>query len=243
LDGPKTKSLSALQLVVMAACQSENLNIPSIMKYKNLALIASAFVAAATASAQNISSSFVNLDFDSGGTHIASGFDAPGADIIGWNNQAGILDAGVEGVGAWWGPYDFQAAFINGGGSAYNLSDYTIQAGDEFSIQFYAQCWQWLGVGQWTATLFYDNPANVIGSYVTPDLAPHTQWTLYSTPTPIAATAGSVGGKLGILMASTGGAIAQFDEVAISVVPEPTTISLMALAGFGLLLNRRRGVK
>jgi hypothetical protein len=212
------------------------------MKFKNLALIAS--VLAAAANAQPITS-FTNLDFDSGGVSGPFlGFDAPAApEIIGWNNHLGIVDAGVEGPGAWWGPYQDKAAFINGGGSAYNLSDYTIQAGDEFSIQFYAQCWQWLGVGQWTATLYYDNPANVIGSYVTPNLADHTLWTLYSAPTPIVATAGSVGGKLGILMASTGAAIAQVDEIVISVVPEPTTISLVAVAGLGLLVNRRRFVK
>lgn len=214
------------------------------MKFKNLAVIASTLAVAATACAQPITS-FVNLDFDAGGVSGPFlGFDAPAApEIIGWNNHLGIVDAGVEGLGAWWGPYQDKAAFINGGGSAYNLSDYTIQAGDAFSISFYAQCWQWQGVGQWTATLFYDNPANVIGSYVTPNLADHTQWTLYSTPTPIAATAGSVGGKLGVLMASTGAAISQVDEIVISVVPEPTAISLVAVAGLGLLASRRRFVK
>jgi hypothetical protein len=228
----------------MAAFQSKTLNIPSIMKYKNLAIIASVLVAAATASAQNISSQFVNLDFDEGGVSGPFlGFDAPAApEIIGWNNHLGIVDAGVEGPGAWWNPYQDKAAFINNGGSAYNLGNYTIQAGDVFSIEFYAQCWNWAGVGEWTATLFFDSPANAIGSYLASPLANHGNWTLYSSG-PIAATPESVGGKLGILMASTGQSFAQMDEVVISVVPEPTTISLAALAGFGLLLNRRRVVK
>lgn len=212
------------------------------MKYKNLAAIAAALAVAATASAQNISSHFVNLDFDAGGTHIASGFDNPGADIIGWNNYAGIADAGVEGPGAWWGPYDFQAAFINGGGSAFNLSDYTIQAGDSFSVSFLAQSWQWTGAnGQWTATLFYDNPANVIGSYTTPGQLPENwqPWASYTSDVPIVATPASVGGKLGILMANTGTRHALVDEIVVSI-PEPTALSLMAVAGLGLLLQRRR---
>lgn len=211
------------------------------MKYKNLAALAAALALAVTADAQPITS-FPNLDFDSGGTHINSGFDNPGADIIGWTNYAGIADAGVEGPGAWWGPYDFQAAFINGGGSAFNLSDYTIQAGDAFSVSFLARSWQWTGAnGQWTATLFYDNPANVIGSYTTPGQLPeHWQpWVTYTSDTPIAATPASVGGKLGILMSNTGTRIALVDEIVVSV-PEPTTLSLATVAGLGLLLQRRR---
>ncbi len=211
------------------------------MKLNKLSTVAAALAFAVTTNAQVITS-FTNLDFDSGGTHIASGFDASGADIIGWNNNAGIFDAGVEGPSAWWGPYDFQAAFINAGGSAYNLSDYTIQAGDSFSISFMARSWQWTGAnGQWTATLFYDNPANVIGSYTTPGQLPEQwqPWSLYTSDTAISATPASVGGKLGILMSNTGTRIAQVDEIVVSV-PEPATLSLMVVAGLGMALKRRR---
>lgn len=211
------------------------------MKLKTLSAVAATLFIAVATNAQVINS-FTNLDFDTGGTHIASGFDNPGADIIGWNNHLGISDAGVEGAGAWWGPYDFQAAFINGGGSAFNLSDYTIQTGDLFTISFMARSWQWTGAnGQWTATLFYDNPANVIGSYTTPGQLPEQwqPWAAYTTDTAIAATPASVGGKLGILMSNTGTRIAQIDEIVVSV-PEPTTLSLVTVAGLGLLLQRRR---
>jgi hypothetical protein len=154
-----------------------------------------------------------------------------------------MTDSGVEGPGAWWNPYEDYAAWMKGGEAAYNMSDYTIQAGDAFSISFYAQWWQWTGSeGRWTATLFYDDPANAIGSYTTPDLTEHGTWTAYSNPTPIVATVGSVGGKLGLLMASTGSGIAQVDEITVAI-PEPATISLMAVAGLGMLLRRRRLVK
>jgi opacity protein-like surface antigen len=212
------------------------------MKFKTLAAIASALSLMAGAHAQDLSSHFVNLDFDAGivtSPGPFKGFDAPDApEIIGWQNLAPIGDGGVEGPGAWWGPYDVNAAFINGGGAAFNLSDYTIQAGDTFSLSLMAKWWNWTGAnGQWTATLFYDNPANVIGAFTTPNLT--DGWTAYSTAVSIDATPASVGGKLGILMTNSGAGIAQFDELTVAV-PEPTTLSLMAVAGLGLLLQRRR---
>ena len=106
-----------------------------------------------------------------------------------------------------------------------------------------AQWWNWTGAnGQWTASLFYDTPANVIGTYTTSDLT--GGWTAYSTATPIAATAGSVGHQLGILMTSSGTGISQVDFLAnaitVAPVPEPATISLMTLAGLGVLMLRRK---
>ncbi len=212
------------------------------MKLNKLSAIAAALSITVATNAQLITS-FTNLDFDSGGVSTGgnfNGFDNPNCEIIGWNNNAGLNDAGVEGPGAWWNPYQINSAFMNNGGSAYNLSDYTIQAGDNFSIDFQAKCW-W-GDGLWTVSLFYDNPANVIGSYTTPGTTvTHWDWSQYSTTAPIVATGASVGGKLGILIASTGPAIACIDEIAVTtVVPEPTTLSLMAVAGLGLLLQRRR---
>ncbi|MEN6306309.1 MAG: PEP-CTERM sorting domain-containing protein, partial [Anaerohalosphaeraceae bacterium] len=94
------------------------------------------------------------------------------------------------------------------------------------------------GAGEWTATLFYDDPANVIGSYVQgmaswfPDLV----W--YSDTTGIASTPETVGGTLGILMTSSGTGISQFDELTVNVIPEPATMALLALGG--LLLRRKK---
>lgn len=222
------------------------------MKFKELAVIASTLSLAVIASAQNISGHFVNLDFDSGGVTTPGpfkGFDAPDApEILGWanfrNGAAGPLnDAGVEGAGVgWWlGGYTHgNAAFMSSQDAAYNLSTYTIQAGDVFSIEYLGARWGWTGAGQWTATFFYDNPANVIGSYVQ-DIS--NDWLAdnvsYSSTTGIAATPASVGGHLGILLSSTGAGIAQIDQITISV-PEPATLSLVAVAGLGMVMLRRK---
>ena len=181
----------------------------------------------ATVSQAVVIDSFVNLDFDSGGVSGPfKGFDAPDApEIIGWTNYrngaAGPLnDAGVEGPGAWWSPYEDRAAFMSPGDAAYNMSSYIIKAGDVYTISFYACEWDWDGTlaGQWTATLFYDNPANVIGTYVQGVTG---WWAAYSDAIGIAATPASVGGTLGILMTNTGAGIVQIDEITVAVVPEP----------------------
>jgi hypothetical protein len=203
------------------------------MKFKILAVITAAMSLGITSNAQLITT-FTNLDFDAGVQNFPNGFDNPAADIPGWQNHTAITDSGVEGPGAWWGTYQGHAAFMKAGEGAFNLSDYTIQAGDVFSIEFYGKCW-W-DPGAWTVSLFYDNPANVIGSYTTPTLA-NWNWNLYSTS--IAATPASAGGKLGVIFLSSGASFAQVDEITI-VVPEPTSMSLMAVAGLGLLLKRRR---
>jgi hypothetical protein len=223
------------------------------MKHNVLIALTSALAVITTANAQNISSSFVNLDFDSGGVTTPGpfkGFDAPDSpEIIGWSNfrngaSGPLNDAGVEAAGVgWWigGTYTHQnAGFMSSQDAAYNLSTYIIQAGDVFSIEYIGARWGWTGAGQWTATLFYDNPANVIGSYVqdiNSDWLTDDVW--YGTTTGIAATPASVGGTLGILLTSSGTAISQIDEINISVVPEPTTLSLLAMAGLGLFLKRR----
>lgn len=211
------------------------------MKSQHLAALAAALSLAASAQAQLITS-FVNADFDSGIVTTPGpfkGFDAPTApEISGWQNYGNVLDGGVEASGAWWiqGYANQNCAFVNAGGGAFNLSSYVIQAGDVFDLSVVADAW---GNGQIKASLFYNDPANVIGSYTfTPNAWHFDAW----ATTGIAASAGSVGGTLGIIIENSGGAdIVGFDEVTVNVtpVPEPTAITILA-AGIGMLALRRR---
>jgi hypothetical protein len=174
----------------------------------------------------------VNLDFDSGGVTTPGpfkGFDAPDApEIEGWTNYrngaAGPLnDAGVEAAGVgWWvgdGPHQ-NAGFMSSGDAAYTMSTYTIQSGDVFNISYIGGEWSWTGdKGEWTATSFYDDPANVIGSYIQGMSSWFPDGVWYSSTTGIAATPESVGGTLGILFTNTGTRIVQFDEATLLSFP------------------------
>lgn len=183
--------------------------------------------------------SFANLDFDDSTQGIAGGFDHANYDVPGWTDNVAITDAGVGGApGDWWSSHDGYAAFMATGDSAYTMSTHVIQDGDRFDIGFFATWWNWTGAaGQWTVTLFHDNPSNVIGTFTSPSLG--DTWTSHATASPIVATAGSVGGTLGILFESTGGGIALVDEVTVSVVSTPDTTppavpqNLAATAGVG----------
>lgn len=207
---------------------------------KKICLLAALLVAASGAQAGIIDSSFVNLDFDastSASGPAFKGFDGLNGsayDVPGWQDLT-ITDAGTEYEGAWWGPYQQYSAFMQVGDGAYNLGTYTIQTGDEFAISFVGKSWD--GASEWTATLFYDDPVNVIGTYVT---AVDGTWTTYTDGTGITATPESVGGSLGISFVNTGAGFANLDEVSVNVIPEPATLGLIGFAGAGMLFVRRR---
>ncbi len=149
-----------------------------------------------------------NADFDAGVGNWDSGFtsfDFPAQDVPGWMDYAaGTGGVGVEAGNAWWGTHNGSfSSWMSPGGGGYLQSLYTIQPGDVFDVGFVAKTWagwdpNW-ETGEWTATLFYDNPANVIGSYTTTTTR---DWEEYSSTIP--STPDSVGGLLGILIENTG---------------------------------------
>jgi hypothetical protein len=201
-----------------------------VVLMKRLCLVTAMMFAASIAQAGPITS-FNNLDFDAGppmGPPF-NGFDQATTDVPGWTNANGgtLADSGIEGPAAWW----IDDAYPNS------------NAGDVYDISYLAQRWQWTGDSAWTATLFYDNPANVIGSYTQAGLPDLGQWAPFTSPG-IAATPASVGGTLGILVASSGPAdsFANIDEVVVNLVPEPATFGLAGVCGAALLAFRRRAV-
>ncbi len=199
---------------------------------------------ASYAAGLNIDNQFTNLDFDaSTQEQFPDGFDSATYDIPGWQDYGTITDSGIENVG-WWNPYDQYAAFLKGGEGAYNLSSYVIQSGDVFDVSLYAKRWNFGESPDVEITLFYGSDAstNVIGSFNTGVLTntDHSGWTLFEDAT-IAATAGSVGQTLGVRVVGQGTGYTNFDEVSISVIPEPATTAIVTgLIGLGALFIRRR---
>ena len=193
----------------------------------------------ATVSQAVLIDSFVNADFDYGIVTTPGpfkGFDAPAApEIDGWVNYGTINDAGVEASGAWWiVGYAYQnCAFVNVGGGASNMSGYTIQDGDQFTASFIGDGW---GGTSARVSLWYDDPANVFGSFDTVMdawfFAPHSNATL------IDATQAAVGGTLGVTIENLGDNYLGFDEMTVNVVPEPATLALLGLGG--LLIRRKK---
>ncbi|MCU4677198.1 hypothetical protein N7931_16335 [Catenovulum sp. 2E275] len=155
-----------------------------------------------------------NADFESGidTRPDFNGFDQTN-DVPGWTDYGTNSDSGVEPGDAWWGTYQnsYSGFMQPSDAGAYLLSDYTIKAGDTFNIGFIAKSWD--NSSQWTATLFYDSPANVIGTY---SQNINGSWTTYNAD--ISATSASVGGKLGVLFVNTGTGFANIDNVSLSVL-------------------------
>jgi len=185
-------------------------------------------------SVQAVLVTLTNADFNIGGNAFPQGFDIPGNDVVGWQNlypvDGRLRDAGVEGSAAWWGTYEGNSAFMQTanptgtpaypeGDGAFNLTDFEIQEGNVFDIGFAAKSWD--GASQWTVSLFYDDPANVFGSFTQ---AVTGAWVLYSGR--IEATPASVGGILGISFQNTAASgMANLDEVSINLAPFAITVS------------------
>jgi hypothetical protein len=206
-------------------------------------LIAVATLAAVSES-QAALLSLTNGDFEATTANaFPQGFDISGNDVPGWQNLGTIVDSGVENSSAWWGTYSGYSAFLGKGDGAKLMTNHTIQLGDKFTFGLFAKSWS--VSSQFVATLFYNDPANVIGTYSS---GVNNTWTAYSNPTTIDATLASVGGTLGFSIQNTQTAVGgeqsweravNFDNVTINVVPEPSAALLGGLGMLALLRRRR----
>jgi len=201
-----------------------NVSSRAILRNKEIIFIASLLVSAAAplVQAEDITSTFVNADFDaSTEAYFANGFDyASVYDVPGWHDLYtdgnGAYDMGIEYEGAWWSPYQEYSGFMSVDDGAYLLSSYVIQEGDLFSFSFVGKSWN-NGSSEATVTLFYGNDptANAIGTFVQ---GVGGSWVSYTDTAGIPATGGAVGQTLGFSIDNTGASFLCFDECSMDVV-------------------------
>ena len=167
--------------------------------------------AVAGVQAEDITSSFINADFESCTQEsFPGGFD-DAYDIPGWMDIY-TSDAGVEND-AWWVSYDNYSAFMAAGNSVYLLSSYTIQANEIYYFSVVAKTWS---SGSTTArvTLFYgDDPtANALGTF---DITTSGSYVTFTDSAGISATSAAVGQTLGFSIENTGSGFLCWDDCTI----------------------------
>lgn len=172
----------------------------------------------------------INPGFEDGGqAAFPDGFDIPWNDVPGWMDAGITTDSGVDGPNPWFGARDSYAAFVRGGdGGVQQLTGYTIQKGDQFTVGFWAASWNWNGaLGMVKATLFYDNGGTYvdIGSYTTPMLGWVPDYIRYSNTNAVLATPESIGKLLGVRFEnpSDSASFATLDDVTLTVITPDTT--------------------
>ena len=132
----------------------------------------------------------VNPGFELPGTvKIPTGFDTAGNDVPGWMNTGGAYtDTGVQGgghSGSWEGYTQ------TGEGGAYQISGYQIQAGDSFTLTWYAQ-------GLWNGTSgTYDGTGPDDAKQTVTFLSAATTGTAFGSTATLAAQANGVPGGAG----------------------------------------------
>lgn len=166
-----------------------------------------------------------------------SGNDWDGIDDVpGWTNAGTVYsdsgttnESGGAHTGSWAGKIG------NNDDGVLQLTSHIVAVGDQFTLTFWVED-TWKASTGAAATLFYDTPANVIGTL---SFGTTTDWVEHTLTT--TATAGSVGGTLGILFEGTSGTFAKIDDVTLSVtqVPEPASL-VMGLVGLTFVMARRR---
>lgn len=165
------------------------------------------------------------------------------AEVPGWESDGTVADSGVESdwpghtEGLWTG------FMMSGDPSIYNLTGHVIAAGEEFTLQVDARDNWTDGSADFKISLYYDvagvrNP--LASTVVTLDAA--DTWATYSLTIAADTVAGSIGHPIGIELdnvSATGSSWEGFDNVRLDVVPEPMTLSLLALGAVALRRARK----
>lgn len=182
-----------------------------------------------------------NYSFEQPGSGKIVGWDNAGSDIPGWNSDTAATGSGLE--SDWPGSSDGTwAGFVmNGDPSVYNLTDYVIQAGDQFTLQVDAQDnWSATPPGLLKIDLFFDDNG---GRSILETMTVQTSW---GWPTFILnhTVAGlGVGKQIGIQLTNVTAdhdtSWIGLDNVRLDVIPEPATMALLSLGILGMRKHRK----
>ena len=174
---------------------------------------------------------------------IAYGFDGA-INIPSWGNTGGAYtDTGIE-TGISSGQDGAQRAFFkNTDGGAFNLTSYVMQAGDSLTLTFSAL--RFNSGDNFTAKLFSSTDATYATNATLNSLiyAPVSQGTFEGFTLNYTAVAADAGKTIGVSFdneSAIGNSYAGLDNVVLTVVPEPSTMGLAALATGLIGLRRRR---
>jgi hypothetical protein len=177
-------------------------------------------------------------------------FEQPGtAKIVGWNNIPGwsatgaVLDSGVE--SDWPGAtHGVWAGFLfNRDPAIHNQTAHLIGPNDVFTMHVDAQNnWSSQAPAVLSIGFFYESAGNHIPLGTT-SVNPGSPWSQFTFELDASTVPAAFGRPIGIQLQNitpAGDSWIGVDNVRLSVVPEPSVISLLGVAGALLIWSRRR---
>jgi hypothetical protein len=184
-----------------------------------------------------------NFSFEQPGTGKIATWDNPANDIPGWFTTGPNVDSGVESDwpgsthGAW-------AGFLyNRDAAVYNQTGHAIGPNDIFTLRVDArENWSSTGPAVLSIGFFYESGGNLVplgSTSVDPALA----WSEFTFEFDAGAVPAAFGQPLGIALQNLtvlGDSWIGVDNVRLSVVPEPSVLVLLGLAGALLVWRTKR---
>lgn len=172
---------------------------------------------------------------------ISNGFDATGQDNVpGWNDYGAMTDSGIESKNFSAQDGDYAAYFMGPEpteGGAYQMTGYTIQAGDVITLGFWARAdfQSAANNAHLTGVMFWNtvnDPSRVLGTTLADNLS-STSWTYHEVTVTADDFPTSIGQELGVHFFNPNVEWAALDNVTLRVsnTPAPPT------APTGLLAN------